>query len=90
MTKAEKEHLDAIACLPCALCGESPVQIHHVREGQGMSQRASNWLTIPLCSLCHQGTAGVHGDRSMLRVMKKTELDLLADTYEKLAKDGFM
>jgi len=90
MTRLEKEHLDAVASLPCALCGESPVHVHHVREGQGMSQRASNWLTIPLCPSCHQGAAGVHGDRSMLRVMKKSELDLLADTYEKLALDGFM
>jgi hypothetical protein len=90
MTKNEKEHLDAVASLPCALCGDSPVHVHHIREGQGLSQRASNWLTIPLCPSCHQGSCGVHGDKSMLRVKKVTELDLLADTYAKLAKDGYM
>jgi len=55
--------------------------VHHIREGQGMSQRASNWLTIPLCPQCHTGPMGVHGDKTMLRVKKTTELELLAETY---------
>lgn len=88
MTKAEKRHLDRIAGLPCCLCGATPVHVHHIREGQGMGQRASNWLTIPLCPSCHQGPKGVHGDRSMLRVMRKGELDMLAETIEKLYGGG--
>lgn len=88
MTKAEKMHLDRIAGLPCACCGDSPVHVHHIREGQGMSQRASNWLTIPLCPSCHQGKHGVHGDKAMLLVRKITELDMMADTIKQLLGDG--
>lgn len=83
-TKAERSHLDRVAGLPCACCGDSPVQVHHIREGQGMAQRASDFLTIPLCPSCHTGPHGVHGDRNMMRVFKLTELEMLADTIRRL------
>ena len=51
-----------------------------------MSQRASNFLTIPLCPGCHRGPSGIHGDRSLMRIQKLDELDLLALTIEALAK----
>lgn len=84
-TKAEREHLDRVASLPCACCGQHGVQVHHIRDGQGMSQRASNFLTVPLCPECHTGQYGVHGDKSRMRARKQSELDWLADTIEKLA-----
>lgn len=84
MTKTESSHMDKVASLPCCLCGCQPVHVHHIREGQGMSQRASNWLTIPLCPQCHTGPMGVHGDKTMLRVKKTTELELLAETYMRI------
>jgi hypothetical protein len=40
MTPA-KRHLARVASLPCALCGQRPVEAHHPRFGQGMRQRAS-------------------------------------------------
>jgi hypothetical protein len=49
-----------------------------------MAQRASNWLTVPLCPDCHQGPKGVHGDQSMLRIMRMSEMDMLADTIRRL------
>lgn len=82
MNMVERRWMDAVSSLPCALCGDRPVQVHHIREGQGMAQRASNYLTIPLCPSCHQGPMGVHGDKTMLRLNKTTELDLLAQTIE--------
>lgn len=84
MTKAEKAHMDAVASLPCVCCGSHGVQVHHLREGQGMSQRASNWLTIPLCPECHTGPNGLHGNRSLMRIQKIEEIDLLARTIEAL------
>lgn len=69
-----------VAALPCAVCGDSPVQLHHVREGQGMAQRAQNWLVVPLCPSCHVGPRGIHGDKSVLRAQKLDEIDLLANT----------
>ena len=83
MSKAKK-HLDRIARMPCACCGASGVHVHHIREGQGLAQRASDFLTIPLCPDCHQGPQGVHGDRSLMRVYKLSELDMLANTIMKL------
>ena len=81
---AGKRHMEKVAGLPCATCGVYGVQVHHIREGQGMAQRADDWLTIPLCPDCHTGKNGIHGDKTMLRIMKATELDLLADTYRKI------
>ena len=82
---AEKRHLHKIKLLPCSCCGQSgPSDAHHIREGQGMGQKASDSMAIPLCKSCHQGDYGIHGDRSMLRIMKTDELGLLAKTIEKL------
>ncbi len=74
-----------VAELPCVLCGAHGVQVHHIREGQGMAQRASNWLVVPLCPSCHTGPLGVHGDKTMMRINKMTELDMLAKTIEALS-----
>ena len=54
MNKAEKEHLSKVASVGCIVCmmqgnEESPAEIHHIRSGQGISQRASNYEVIPLC-----------------------------------------
>jgi hypothetical protein len=39
----------------------------------------------PLCKDCHQGSRnGIHGQRIMWNVMKKSELDCLAETLSKL------
>jgi len=85
-TKAEREWMGGVASLPCACCGCcGPSQVHHIRDGMGMSQRASNWLTVPLCECCHTGQYGVHGDKSRMRARKMSELDWVADTIEKLA-----
>lgn len=84
-TKAEREHMARVASLPCACCGQYGVQVHHIRDGQGMSQRASNFLAVPLCPECHTGQYGVHGDKSRMRARKQSELDWLADTIEKLS-----
>jgi len=85
MRKSESSYMGKVAELPCAICGDMPVHVHHLREGQGMAQRASNYLTVPLCPTCHQGPHGVHGDKSLLRARKLTEMDLLASTIESLA-----
>jgi hypothetical protein len=75
-----------IASLPCCLCGDTPVQVHHIREGVGAGQRQHDWLTIPLCPSCHTGTNGIHGSKAMLYIMKMDELDCLAWTLQQLFK----
>jgi hypothetical protein len=85
-TAAEKKYMGMVSALSCACCGvPGPSQVHHIREGQGIAQRAANWLTIPLCQLCHQSDVGIHGDKSMMLIHKTTELDMLADTIHKVS-----
>lgn len=84
-------HLDRIRAMPCVVCEllgmeqTSKTDAHHIREGQGGAQRAPDMLTIPLChNGCHQGPNGIHGDRSLLRLAKVGELDLLAIVMERV------
>lgn len=94
-TDLEREHMGGVKRLRCVLCArlgldqESITDVHHLREEQGGAQRASNWLVAALCHLrCHQGPTGIHGDRSLLRMAKCTEIDLLAWTLQDLAEEG--
>lgn len=86
-----KRHKDKVASLPCQLCKalgqtqETRTEVHHMRTGQGMAQRASDFLAIALCSDCHRGPLGLHGDRSLLRIAKLDEFDLLAMTVESVS-----
>lgn len=83
-TKADQAWLDAVASLPCATCGAHGVHVHHIRTGQGKSQRASHYLTLPLCPSCHTGPQGVHGNKTMMRILKTDELGLLAEVIPKV------
>lgn len=72
--------------LPCALCKRigfmqrTRTEGHHARTGQGGAQRASDFLAIALCTDCHTGKTGIHGDKGRLRQANVDEMDLLADT----------
>ena len=88
MTNAAKRHMAQVAEQGCSLCrqlgyGETPAEVHHIRMGQGMAQRAQDWLVIPLCPAHHRGTHGIHGDRRAFKDAAVDELDLLADTIER-------
>ena len=55
-TKAERDHMDAVAAMGCMIC-KMPAEIHHVGN-QGT--KASNYEVIPLCPLHHRhGNVGV-------------------------------
>ena len=85
-TAAEKVYMDHVAQLGCVVCrnsglGHQDANIHHIRSGQGMGQRASNYLIIPLCPTCHQhGKPSIHGDRRAFEALYGSEMDLLAQT----------
>lgn len=88
-----KAHMGRVAELGCILChhlgyGETPAEVHHIREGQGAAQRASDWLTVPLCPAHHRGAAGLHGlgTKGFYTRYRLTELDLIAMTIERLAR----
>ena len=85
---SKKDYLNRVANLGCVVCrnlgyGATPAAIHHIRAGQGMSQRASDYLVIPLCGSHHQtGGKGVaiHAGQQAFEALYGTELQLLAQT----------
>jgi hypothetical protein len=84
MKLGEGRHLARVSELPCCTCGSMPVECHHI-EGISTGKRdQGHYLTIPLCPDCHRGSKGVHGDKTMLQITKKTELELLNETLGKL------
>lgn len=68
--------------------GPTPAQVHHLREGQGMGQRASAWLTVPLCDTHHANSSpgGIHGQRRAWKLAGVGDMDALVDTIEQLSK----
>lgn len=86
MTKAERQHLSRLAELGCVLCIRlgyyaTPAEIHHIRDGQGLGQRASHYDALPMCPMHHRGDIGIHGmgRRAFERHYGVTETELLAD-----------
>jgi hypothetical protein len=91
-TPLEIAHMARVKTLRCVLCHrlglvqQSGTEVHHLRAGQGGAQRGSGFVVAALCGEgCHRGPRGVHGDRSLLRQAKCTEVSLLAWTLEALA-----
>jgi len=93
-----RDYMGLVKQLPCVLCTilgdtqNSPTAAHHVRAGRGIAQRSGDFCVVALCYECHQGPLGVHGDRTLLRIAKVEEMDLLDATIESavtlLLKEG--
>ena len=57
----EKDYTRWVATLPCVNCGlhDETIVAHHLKHrfspygGAGMSMKADDWLTMPLCYSCH-------------------------------------
>lgn len=95
-TKAHKEYnkkATELGCIPCRNNGffDSPATLHHIREGQGMAQKADWWEQIPLCPIHHQygdGTAkyagqyAIHHSPAEFKEQSGEEVALLAQTHE--------
>jgi len=87
---SKQKYKDAVAALGCIICG-GPACLHHPRFVCGMSQRASDWLVIPLCMYHHQwGTYGhaIHNGQQEFEKNYGTEQELLAKTIEKIFEGG--
>ena len=75
-------------CVCCELLGqqqEHPTEAHHPRTGQGKSQKAPDTLAAALCSACHRDRLGVHGDKTLMKILKVDELDFTAMTIARIA-----
>jgi len=83
MNTQEQAHILRIKNLPCGVCSLSrPSDAHHILD---CGRRVSHYATIPLCADCHRDNdLGIHGRKAMWKMMKKTELLVLAETISKL------
>lgn len=81
LTQRERGHLGAVKEMSCGVCGAAgPSDAHHIEQGL-------QFLCIPLCKDCHQGSVnGIHGRRSIWNALKKTELSVLNDTIGTLTR----
>jgi hypothetical protein len=57
--RQDKVRFQKLVDLGCVVClkeghGHSQPEIHHIRKGQGMGQRAESAKTIPLCPQHHR------------------------------------
>ena len=92
MNKAEQRHIESIRRIGCIACRvlnifTPDVEIHHVRLGQGMGQRASHMQTLPLCATHHRnGGHGValHAGQRTWEANFGTEAELLEKVREML------
>lgn len=76
----------AVADLGCLIC-RGPASLHHIRAGQGLGQKASDYLVIPLCPMHHQhGGHGVaiHSGKRTWESLYGSELTLLAQTISEV------
>ncbi|MCW7541459.1 hypothetical protein OOT46_26985 [Aquabacterium sp. A7-Y] len=85
ITGAESDHMQRVKELPCSVCGApGPSEAHHIEQGMHL-------VVIPLCQDCHRGSFnGIHGQRRMWLVTKKTELSCLNETIRKLYADRLL
>lgn len=92
MKKSEKIHIQRVVELGCCVCsilgyGYTPCEVHHIRAGQGMAQRASNFEIIGLCPPHHRtGGHGVaiHEGRTTWEKNFGTERELLEQVNKDL------
>jgi hypothetical protein len=85
MTKGEAAHLERVKNLECAVCAKyAPSHAHHLMHDRASGRKPGHYCTIPLCDNCHVGPNGIHGDRSMWKVYKISEMEALDQTLAKL------
>ena len=93
-----QRYLDRVARLGCIVCrnvGQYPdwaaTEIHHLREGMGMSQKNDYLHTLPLCPIHHRtGGRGVgfHAGRESWEAHFGSERSLLWEVRRLLGYKG--
>lgn len=75
---AERLYLAWVKEQPCGVCNHpAPSDAHHIEQHK-------QYLCIPLCKDCHQGSFnGIHGQQRMWKIKKVTELSVLNDTIRR-------
>lgn len=93
-TKAERHHLAKVAALGCMACREigfydTPAEIHHIRHGQGMGQRSSDYEAIGLCAGHHRHLPNsIHQNKTLFEKTFGTERELLEKVLNEIEYKG--
>lgn len=75
MTVAERVHVGRVKMLCCSVCdAHGPSDAHHIEQNL-------HFCVVSLCRSCHNG---LHGDKSVWKVMKMDELKALNVTIGRL------
>lgn len=84
-----KQRAGRLVLMGCIACGRVPAQIHHLRDGHGLSERAPWWETIPLCNEHHNGSqTSTHGAlRREFHHAHGSERQLLERVNERLPEE---
>lgn len=92
-TKADKLWLGDVSSLGCIACrnagyGATPAEIHHVRSGSGMAQRAAHSRVLPLCPRHHRACypTGFHAAPRAWQQEHGSEEALLEQVIQKVAE----
>ncbi len=64
------------------VCGAPFAHLHHILEDRTPGRKSSDFLVVPLCYECHQGTHGIHGTRDRWKNRKCSETQALAATIK--------
>ena len=77
-TVAEAKHIARIAQLPCVVCrAPGPSEVHEPEQGLWFA-------SMPLCTPCHRGADGWHGNRLRWKLRKVSELTAINNTIKEL------
>lgn len=80
ITRDESEHLAKVKSVSCVVCDAGPPSAaHHIEQGM-------HYTTVSLCWHCHQGPQGIHGDKTLWRIRKMTELGALNETLRRVGE----
>ena len=92
-TKADKDWLNDVSSLGCIACrnagyGAAPAEIHHVRSGSGMAQRAEHTRVLPLCPRHHRDCypTGFHAAPRTWQQEHGSEEELLEQVVREVAE----
>ena len=82
MKKSDKDYMARVAEIPCLVCGETEVELHHVRRF-GETRKVSQ--VVPLCVYHHRAGGGIHhlGQKKWEREFYSQD-ELLEMTKERL------
>lgn len=87
--KKDPAYLEAVADLPCVICNDWPVQVHHPCCGRYSQAKAPDQDAIPLCWNHHLGPDGVHTRKKWWIEQFGPDTDYIAPTRAKIeSKDA--